>query len=615
MHSSNDVAGSQDETGDFINIWLLVRRNIKAIAILVFAIVVLTAIYMLSVPDRYQTKAQMVLAVSETRFSETTGRMETFEFGRASVETELSKLRSRDFAEQVATQLNLFENERFVNPINDKTGLPVPDEIHREAVIDKVLNSYSVSRTGESHAVTVEGRSTDPVLAAGMANAVITVYIENELDGRVARLQKFIDDLKRRVELLGEELTQAEAELADFIRNDNLDDEQVMVRLRSNVEREKAILSAGIEQEISEEEEQILRARVAEAEEKLQLRTRSELSLLRKEREIELLRSRFQTAIDNLNLLETRIGQVEGGTVQVSVARVPISPYAPNRVLATVLAGMMALILGFVLALIREGLDRTVRSEQQILKATGLRNLGYFTTQKKPNGKAQDAIEDLLKNPRSPLAESARGVLTNCIKFQDAKILLVTSGLPNEGKSLVSAVLAASAAADGMDTLLIDLDTHRRGATKLLFANPDDVQRSDIYGDNLIVQPVPIAAQTPGTLDLITVESPTRELTDAADNKLRKLKDALTARYDLIVIDTPPALLLDEVYRNDALVDAVLLVARWGKTRQDALGVAARRLSHAGFNVLGTILNDVDPKKFRWIGYGGYYGNYDDYKS
>ncbi|WP_155141858.1 Wzz/FepE/Etk N-terminal domain-containing protein [Roseibium sp. RKSG952] len=613
MHSSNGVVGSQDETGDFINIWLLLRRNLKAIAILVVVTVALTAIYMSSIPDRYQTKAQMVLAVSETRFSEATGRMETFEFGRASVETELAKLRSRDFAEQVAEQLSLFDNSSFVNNISKSTGLPIPKEIHREAVIDKVLSSYSVSRAGESHAVTVEGRSTDPVLAASLANTVISVYIENELSGRVARLEKFISDLKRRVGLLGEELTQAEAELAEFIRNDSLDDDQVMVRLRSNVEREKAILSAGIEQGISVEEEQILRARVAEAEEKLQVRTRSELSLLRKEREIELLRSRFQTAIDNLNLLETRIGQVEEGTVQVSVARVPISPYAPNRVLASLLAGMMSIILGFIVALVREGLDRTIRNEQQILKATGLRNLGYFTKQISSDANSEHVIEDLLNNPRSPLAEAARGVLTNCIKFQDAKIILITSGLPNEGKSLVSSVLAASAAADGMDTLLIDLDTHRRGSTKLLFSNPDDVQRSDIYGDNLIVQPVPIAAQAAGTLDLITVESPTRELTDAADNKLRKLRDALTARYDLIVIDTPPALILDEVYRNDALVDAVLLVARWGKTRQDAFGTVARRLSLAGFNVLGTILNDVDPKKFRWIGYDGYYGSYDDY--
>lgn len=613
MQSGDDVIANQHETNDFTNIWLLLRRNLLVIFLLIVAMVSATAFYMSTIPDQYKSDAQMVLALTETRFSESTGQLETFELNRSSVETELAKLRSRDFAEQVAERLGLFDDPSFVRRVAGANS-EQDEEIHRAAVTDKVLASYSVSRAGESLAVSIEGRSTSPILAAALPNTVIAVYIANENDARVNRLNNSIDNLKRRVSILGEELTQAESSLAEFIRQDNLDDEQVVTRLRAEVERRKAQLRIGIERELSEDELQRLRDQLASAEQELEARTRLELSLLRREREVELLRTRYQTTIDNLTLLETRIGQLEAGTTQVSKARIPIEPYAPSRSLITVLAGLFAMIAGFIIALVREGLDRTVRGEQQIYRATGLNNLGYIARQRRNSMQVgqNKAIENLVLTQKSPLAEAARGILTNCIKFQNSKVILVTSGLPNEGKSFVSSVLATSAAVDGLNALLIDLDTHRRGATKTFIPNMDEVQLSEIYSDSVTLQHA-LTTETKGTLDLITAASPTHELSDSASNKLKQLKETLLGQYDIIIVDTPPALVMDEVYRNDILADAVLLVARWGKTPQHALQAAAKRLQNAGFNILGTILNDVDPKKYRWMTYEGYYGSYDDY--
>ena len=614
MLSNNGFQGGQSDPGEFVSIWLVIRRNLLPVAFLFGIAVILTSLYMRTVPDRYRTVAQMVLSLSETRYSDTTGRLETIELGRSSIETEIEKLKSRDFAGQVAETLGLFEDDSFVSRINPDTGLEQPAALHREAVIDKVLGSYSLSRAGESLAISVEGRSTDAELSAALANTVITQYISNELGERINRLDKNIDDVRRRVNLLGEELTSNEADLANFIRSDNLDDEQLLDQLRSAAERARTILSIGLEQNVPPEEELVLREELAAAEERLQLRTRQELTLLRKEREIELLRSRYQASVDELNLLETRSGQIEAGTSQVSVARVPQVPYAPNRALTVALAGAMSIMIGFVLALIREGLDRTIKTEKQIFNATGLQNLGYFVKQKYgPKGRAA-AVFEPIENPRTPLAETARGILTNCIKFQHSKVVLVSSALPNEGKSFISTVLATTAAADGMNVALVDLDVYRKGATKLLIPDSDNIKCSDLYSYDIVPQQVVGAQDAPGKLDLITVESPTRELTDDAEMKLRKLKDTLTSRYDLVVIDTPPALVMDEVYRNNTLIDAAILVVRWGRSPQDAVQAVTRRLSQADVNVIGTILNDVDPKKFRWIGYEGYYGHYDYYK-
>jgi capsular exopolysaccharide synthesis family protein len=76
--------------------------------------------------------------------------------------------------------------------------------------------------------------------------------------------------------------------------------------------------------------------------------------------------------------------------------------------------------------------------------------------------------------------------------------------------------------------------------------------------------------------------------------------------YDMILIDTPPMLQMTDARVAGRLADAVILVARSGQTTRDAILAAKDRLSEDSIRVLGTILNDWDPKKAP----GGYYGQY-----
>jgi Mrp family chromosome partitioning ATPase len=88
-----------------------------------------------------------------------------------------------------------------------------------------------------------------------------------------------------------------------------------------------------------------------------------------------------------------------------------------------------------------------------------------------------------------------------------------------------------------------------------------------------------------------------------------ELFPTLRAEYDLIVLDTPPVLVVDDACRIGPLADGVLIVVRWGRSASEELREAADRLRRSGAEVTGTIFNDVNPGvQSRYYGAGGYIG-------
>jgi Mrp family chromosome partitioning ATPase len=88
-----------------------------------------------------------------------------------------------------------------------------------------------------------------------------------------------------------------------------------------------------------------------------------------------------------------------------------------------------------------------------------------------------------------------------------------------------------------------------------------------------------------------------------------ELLEICRKQYDMILIDTPPALQITDARVLGRLSDAVIFVARANSTTRDALSALSKRFSDDRIRVIGAILNDWDPKKSRG-GYYGYRGNY-----
>ena len=186
------------------------------------------------------------------------------------------------------------------------------------------------------------------------------------------------------------------------------------------------------------------------------------------------------------------------------------------------------------------------------------------------------------------------------------KVILVTSSVPEEGKSTVTANLAAAISQLGRNVLLVDGDL-RRSSQHSLWGVTNRQGLKDIIVDkaipaSVIQQPMPkLNLLTSGIVDsnpLAILDSP--EMNDFISRSRRD--------YDLILIDAPPLPVTADVLTISKMVDGILFVTRPGVVEQDSADLAQEALSTTGQKVLGMVVNGVKDNEFDRYSYHGRYG-------
>ena len=194
------------------------------------------------------------------------------------------------------------------------------------------------------------------------------------------------------------------------------------------------------------------------------------------------------------------------------------------------------------------------------------------------------------------------------------KSILITSAIPSEGKSLISANLAYSCANHGRKTILIDFDLRRTGLHKFC----------DLENKKGLVTLINEAARNPETIDS-SIQSTAHEIhpnlfilpsggkTRAATEMLEQKEfdivlAALRREFDVIIVDSPPIGLFPDSLAIARKVDEVLFVTRYGKVSRKVAKNLVENLEDTGVNVLGVVLNDLPQKKTPGYYYSGYYG-------
>lgn len=188
----------------------------------------------------------------------------------------------------------------------------------------------------------------------------------------------------------------------------------------------------------------------------------------------------------------------------------------------------------------------------------------------------------------------------------DKKIrcIMITSAMPNEGKSFVSANLAGSLASEDIRVLLIDADMRNaslhhffslesRSGLSTCIAEEADWEKclNQIDNKNLFVL---AAGRTPPNPAIML-----------SSHRMGNLLETMRQKFDMIVIDTAPVLAVPDSVALSKYVDGVLLVARWGKTTKQAVSGAVHQLKMVNAPLIGSVLNDVRP-----VGGHYYYGGY-----
>lgn len=312
----------------------------------------------------------------------------------------------------------------------------------------------------------------------------------------------------------------------------------------------------------------------------------------------------------------------------VDSARPPTAPIEPNVPRNLLFAVVLGLASGIGLAFLLEGLDNTVRTTEQAQMISGLASLGMIPLGSKsardgPNPKrlviatSKEAVELVTQvRPQSQMAESYRALRTSLLLSNlgaPPKIIMVTSALPQEGKTTTSINTAVVLAQKGTRILLIDADLRRPSIHKTLGMGPHSGLSNVLTGSTTLEQAITRTAVLPNLFVLPAGTPPPNPAELLASSNMREMLAELREQYDHIVIDTPPSLSVTDAVVLSPRADAVVLVIRSGQTTKQALRRSRDILTQVNAKVVGVLLNAVDlssPDYYYYYEYQGKYAGY-----
>ncbi len=273
----------------------------------------------------------------------------------------------------------------------------------------------------------------------------------------------------------------------------------------------------------------------------------------------------------------------------VQTADLPASPVSPKPLRNLGLAAILGLLLGLGLAVLRETLDTTVKSAQDVVDTIGTAVLGAI--QYDSRAAKQPLLTQL--DTHAPRVEAFRMLRTN-LQFVDvdreSRVVVVTSALPSEGKSTTAINLALTLAQTGQRVLLIEGDLRRPKLPVYLNLEPTVGLTTVLIGKVDLEE----AIQPWGEDGLHVVTSGSTPPNPAELLQSRAMEAILAkarAEYDVVLVDAPPLLPVTDGALLAAQADGAILVVRQGKTTKDQLEQAHQRLGSVDARVLGAVLN------------------------
>lgn len=289
----------------------------------------------------------------------------------------------------------------------------------------------------------------------------------------------------------------------------------------------------------------------------------------------------------------------------VDAASLPSAPVSPQPIRNLGLGFILGLLLGAGIALLRDLLDTTVKTQGDVEQNTDAPLLGGIAF----DGAAKDRPLITALEPHAPRVEAFRVLRTN-LQFVEVdnpdKVFVVTSAVPEEGKSTTSVNLAITMAQAGHRTLLIEGDLRRPKATAQLGLDYAVGVTTVLLGKVTLDDAIQKHADS--DLDVLasgTIPPNPAELlqSNAMAHLLKQIRD----RYEMVIIDAPPLLPVTDAALLASQADGALLVVRYGKTTKDQLAQAVERLAQVDATPVGVVLNMV-PNKRRSGDYGYGYG-------
>ena len=427
--------------------------------------------------------------------------------------------------------------DRLINTyVQMSTTKPVLDELKRRLNLNE-LPQIGVDTIPNTELIRISVEHQDPTQAANIANTLGEVLMSQSLELYTGSGKSSMQILSDQVTRMEEELNQARKEYSDLLAQKPSDTEAIQA----------AKQAMDLKQEI------------------------------------------YAATLDQYEQTRLREALLTNSVTVVDPAFPPLSPTKPHKTLNIALGLMVGLIGGVGLAFLLDNLDSTLYSTKQIEELTKLPNLGMV-----PNARIQKRF--ITVNGNNPYSEAFRRIRTRLFSQEFEKplrTLLITSPEPGEGKSTIIAGLARILAQSGNKVILADADM-RLPTQHKIFDLPNNQGLSNVLSQESGLKQVLQETDIPN-LKVLTSgpvpENPSRLIdTIHMDNVVGELQES----FDLILIDTPALLEVNDAAVLAPQMDGVILVVCRANSRKEDVLAACKQLEGLKANVLGFITNQAE---------------------
>ena len=416
------------------------------------------------------------------------------------------------------------------------------------------------------------------------------------------------------------ELLRREAELSTRYG----DRHPTMINLRAEIqdvngaiaaEARKSIGTLENEVEVARSRERTLQDTVSELEQKSVSQAQVSVQLRQLEREAEANRLIYENFLARFKETSEQEDLQEADARLISPAKQASFAGTPRKYIVGG-AGAAGLALGLALLFLYERLNNTFRSTREIEEQTGVSVLASLPRFGRRRRRAQ-VLEYVRENSASALAEAVRNLRTSLFLANidhPPRVVMITSSLAGEGKSTTCLLLAEMSTLMGKKAIIVDCDL-RRPTLYRTFGVKGDHDLISVLAGSASLEEATHLDEASGLAVLPTLKSAPQAADVLSSNRFGQLVKKLTEDYDLVLLDSPPILLVSDAGVIGKHADASVYAVQWDKTPREAVMRGLKQFRDLGVAISGVALTLVNRKRqadysYYRYGYGDYQNQY-----
>jgi len=516
-------------------------------------------------------------------------------------------------------------------------------------MVGSILGSLVVNPAKPgSNLIDLTFQSPDPKFASLVLNTLADVYKQQSLERSLAETEKTIAFITSQLPDLRKQLDASEEALSQFRVNTKIVDMSAelagLVTASSTLQAKKMALEIkrqemSIMYDVKHPTMRALAAEINGIEQQSVVLSQRISYLPNDERKyVNLLQNvgystqLYVGLLNNKQQLEISQAGNIGNVNIIDLALTPRFAFKPQKSIIILVGVAIGLLLGFLLTQLMGLIEKVVRDPKKLETETGIPNLSILPIVESQRVRTASGDESTFlvafEEPDSTEVEALRSLRTALLfalsEKPRSKVTLITSAVPSQGKSFISANLAYLFAAIGKRTLLIDADIRKSSSHRYFNVETKNIGLSMVFRGLNTVDDV-IFKDVHENLDFLPAGQRVRSPGDLlSGDKLQHLITQLADRYDYVIIDAPPLLPVHDTRTLGTAVDVSLFVARQNMVSltevQDAIDV----FNKSGNQFDGVIFNGFIPSKLGYrygYGYGykygrdGRYGRYATYSA